>query len=177
MSLRAEGLKKRYGSRLVVDGVSVEVNAGEIVGLLGPNGAGKTTSFYMIVGLVRPDAGSITLDGTDVSPLPMFRRARQGLGDLCQEPSIFRRLSVRDNLDAILEHLPLSPEERRRKRDTLLEDLAGALAGPQEAQQRLEEGGLAGAVGAQQAHHAVLHVEGQALQGHGLPVSDFQLLE
>ncbi len=123
MALRAEGLKKKYGQRLVVDGVNLEVRPGEIVGLLGPNGAGKTTSFYMMVGLVRPDAGAITLDDRDVSLLPMYRRARAGLGYLCQEPSIFRGLTVEDNLSAVLEHLPLSEEERARKRDRLLEDL------------------------------------------------------
>ncbi len=123
MALRAEGLKKKYGQRLVVDGVNLEVRPGEIVGLLGPNGAGKTTSFYMMVGLVRPDAGAITLDDRDVSLLPMYKRARAGLGYLCQEPSIFRGLTVEDNLSAVLEHLPLSEEERARKRDRLLEDL------------------------------------------------------
>lgn len=123
MALRAEGLKKKYGQRLVVDGVNLEVRPGEIVGLLGPNGAGKTTSFYMMVGLIRPDAGAITLDDRDVSLLPMYKRARSGLGYLCQEPSIFRGLTVEDNLSAVLEHLPLSEEERARKRDRLLEDL------------------------------------------------------
>lgn len=123
MSLLAENLKKSYGDRLVVDGVTVEVNPGEIVGLLGPNGAGKTTSFHMAVGLLKPDAGRITIDGKDVSGLPMFKRARAGLGYLAQEPSIFRRLSVQDNLNAILEHLPLLPDERKGKRERLLADL------------------------------------------------------
>lgn len=123
MALRAEGLRKKYGRRTVVEGVSIEVNPGEIVGLLGPNGAGKTTSFYMIVGFVRPDKGSITLDGDDVSGLPMYRRARKGLGYLCQEPSIFRRMSVEDNLTAILEHTGLTPEEQKTKRTKLLTEL------------------------------------------------------
>lgn len=123
MALRAEDLRKSYGSRFVVDGVSVEVHPGEIVGLLGPNGAGKTTSFYMTVGLVRPDGGRILIDERDVSSLPMYRRARAGLGYLAQEPSIFRRLSVEDNLNAILEHAPLSPAQRTEKRDRLLADL------------------------------------------------------
>jgi len=123
VALRAVQLKKSFAGRTVVDGVSVEVHPGEIVGLLGPNGAGKTTNFYMIVGLLRPDEGKITLDDRDVSGFPMFQRARAGLGYLAQEPSIFRRLSVEDNLNAILEHLPLSPAERGAKRDALLADL------------------------------------------------------
>ncbi len=123
MPLHADALKKRYGVRTVVDGVSLEVNPGEIVGLLGPNGAGKTTSFYMMVGLVRPDGGAITLDGQDVSDLPMYRRARTGLGYLCQEPSIFRRMTVEDNLMAILENLPLDPSEQKNKCEKLLQEL------------------------------------------------------
>ena len=133
MALRAEDLRKRYGSRLVVDGVSVEVHPGEIVGLLGPNGAGKTTSFYMTVGLVRPDGGRVLIDDQDVSALPMYRRARAGLGYLAQEPSIFRRLSVEDNLNAILEHAPLSPAQRSEKRDRLLADLGLTRLGKQMA--------------------------------------------
>ncbi|HNI57539.1 MAG TPA: ATP-binding cassette domain-containing protein, partial [Elusimicrobiota bacterium] len=133
MALRAEDLRKRYGSRLVVDGVSVEVHPGEIVGLLGPNGAGKTTSFYMTVGLVRPDGGRVLIDDQDVSALPMYRRARAGLGYLAQEPSIFRRLSVEDNLNAILEHTPLSPAQRSEKRDRLLADLGLTRLGKQMA--------------------------------------------
>jgi lipopolysaccharide export system ATP-binding protein len=123
VALRAENLQKKYGHRLVVDGVSLDVHPGEIVGLLGPNGAGKTTSFYMTVGLVRPDGGRILIDDSDVSGLPLYRRARAGLGYLSQEPSIFRRLSVEDNLNAILEHLPLSPAERVFKRDKLLSEM------------------------------------------------------
>jgi lipopolysaccharide export system ATP-binding protein len=123
MPLRAEKLQKRYGTRRVVDGVSIAVNPGEIVGLLGPNGAGKTTSFYMIVGLVRPDGGEISLDDQVLSDLPMYKRARRGLGYLCQEPSIFRRMTVEQNLDAILEHTKLSKAERGAKRDGLLDEL------------------------------------------------------
>src|SRR5476649_2163 len=101
--LRAEQLKKRYKSRVVVKDVSLEVRSGEVVGLLGPNGAGKTTCFYMIVGLVGADAGSITLDGTQVTRLPIHRRARLGLSYLPQEASVFRQLSVEDNIRAVLE--------------------------------------------------------------------------
>jgi len=121
--LRTEQLKKVYGGRTVVNGVSLEVRPGEIVGLLGPNGAGKTTTFYMTVGLIRPDGGRIYLDEQDVSEQPMYRRARSGLGYLCQEPSVFRRLSVQQNLDAILEYLPMSDTERTGRREKLLEEL------------------------------------------------------
>ena len=103
--LRAEGLVKAYKKRRVVDGVSLEIHPGQIVGLLGPNGAGKTTSFYMSVGLVPPDGGSVYFDGQDVSRTPMYQRARLGMGYLSQEPSIFRRLTVKDNIMAILEML------------------------------------------------------------------------
>ncbi|HOW28795.1 MAG TPA: LPS export ABC transporter ATP-binding protein [Elusimicrobiota bacterium] len=123
MMLRTEQLKKVYGGRTVVNGVSLEVRPGEIVGLLGPNGAGKTTTFYMTVGLIRPDGGRIYLDEQDVSEQPMYRRARSGLGYLCQEPSVFRRLSVQQNLDAILEYLPMSDTERTGRREKLLEEL------------------------------------------------------
>jgi lipopolysaccharide export system ATP-binding protein len=123
VSLRAEGLIKSYSGRRVVDGVSVEVNPGEIVGLLGPNGAGKTTSFHMIVGLVRPDAGGVSLDGRDVSDMPLYKRARAGMGYLSQEPSIFRRMTVEDNLASILEYTSLSAEDQRKKRDWLIKDL------------------------------------------------------
>ncbi len=120
--LQARGLRKRYGPRTVVDGVDLHLERGEIVALLGPNGAGKTTTFYMMVGFVRPDAGRIELSGRDVTRLPMHRRARAGLGYLAQEPSAFRRMSVRDNLMAILEFQPLSPTERRARADDLLEE-------------------------------------------------------
>lgn len=121
--LEVEGLVKAYRGRRVVDGVSFHVAAGEIVGLLGPNGAGKTTSFRMTMGLVRPDEGRVRLLGRDCTRLPMYRRARLGMGYLPQEPSIFRRLTVRQNLLAVLETLPLSRDERRREADRLLEDL------------------------------------------------------
>jgi lipopolysaccharide export system ATP-binding protein len=122
--LSGQGLTKAYRRRRVVDGVDIELRQGEIVGLLGPNGAGKTTTFYMIVGLVRPDAGRIYFDGDDISALQMYRRARRGLGYLSQEPSIFRRLAVEENVLAILETLPLTDAERRRRLEQLLEELS-----------------------------------------------------
>ena len=122
--LSACRLAKSYRSRLVVGGVSLEVRSGEIVGLLGPNGAGKTTSFYMIIGLVACDSGTVELDGHDLTDRPMHVRARAGLGYLPQEPSIFRHLSVRDNVMAILETRPgLGKGERERRLDTLLGEL------------------------------------------------------
>ena len=111
--LETQNLQKSYGGRQVVDAVDITVRRGEIVGLLGPNGAGKTTTFSMIMGHVRPDGGRILFNGADISPLPMYKRARIGIGYLAQEPSIFRRLSVRQNILAILETLGLSPRERR----------------------------------------------------------------
>ncbi len=120
MKLRAENLVKHYGAKRVVDGVSVEVNQGEIVGLLGPNGAGKTTSFYMFVGLVRPDEGSVFLGDTKITAWPMFKRAKQGIGYLPQEASIFRELSVEDNIRAILEMTKLSTFEQAEKLETLI---------------------------------------------------------
>lgn len=123
-TLEALGLIKSYRRRRVVNDVSIEVREGEIVGLLGPNGAGKTTTFYMIVGLVRPEAGRITLDGREISILPMYRRARLGIGYLAQEPSIFRKLTVEENVLAILETLPLSRDERDRRLESLLADLS-----------------------------------------------------
>jgi lipopolysaccharide export system ATP-binding protein len=122
--LRAESLTKRLGGRDILGGVTVEVAAGEVVGLLGPNGAGKTTTFYCVVGLLKPDGGQVTLNGIDVTREPMYRRARLGISYLAQEPSVFRKLSVADNLLAILETLPLSNEERRERLDTLLEELS-----------------------------------------------------
>jgi len=116
-------LVKAYHRRKVVNGVNLKVQRGEIVGLLGPNGAGKTTSFYMIVGLIKPTAGRVFFQGRDITGEPMFRRARQGMGYLSQEPSIFRRLTVRENVMAILETLPLSARERRARLDVLLEEL------------------------------------------------------
>jgi lipopolysaccharide export system ATP-binding protein len=121
--LRAEGLCKSYRKRAVVDGVSIEVAQGEIVALLGPNGAGKTTTFYLVTGLIRPDAGRIFLDETDMTGEPMYRRARRGIGYLAQEPSIFRRMTVEENVLAILETLPLAKAERLARLDEMLADL------------------------------------------------------
>jgi lipopolysaccharide export system ATP-binding protein len=121
--LRAEHLTKSYGGRRVVNDVSIEVEAGQVIGLLGPNGAGKTTTFYMIVGLVRPDAGTVFLNGEDVTGLPMYERARRGLSYLPQEPSIFRKLTVEENILAILETLDLGPEGRRERLRQLLDEL------------------------------------------------------
>ncbi|ROR29759.1 LPS export ABC transporter ATP-binding protein [Inmirania thermothiophila] len=122
--LEAEGLVKRYRGRKVVDGVSLRVGPGEAVGLLGPNGAGKTTSFYMIVGLVAADAGRILLDGEDITRRPMHLRARAGLGYLPQEPSVFRRLTVAENILAVLEtRRDLDPPARRSRLEALLEEL------------------------------------------------------
>ncbi len=120
--LEGKNLVKIYSKRKVVNDVSISVNQGEIVGLLGPNGAGKTTTFYMIVGMIHPDKGQIFFDGKDISRLPMYRRARLGVGYLSQEASIFRQLTVADNLNAIFETLPLSREERRLRRDKLLNE-------------------------------------------------------
>ena len=121
--LRAEGLVKIYGKRRVVNQVSLEVRQGEIVGLLGPNGAGKTTTFYMITGLIRPSAGRLYLDDRDLTRLPMYRRARLGVGYLSQEPSIFRGLTVEQNVLAILETLPMNRTQRRERARQLLEEL------------------------------------------------------
>ena len=121
--LRAEGVVKSYSSKIVVDGVDLEVKQGEVVGLLGPNGAGKTTTFYMIVGLARPDTGRIMIGGEDVTDLPMYLRARKGMNYLPQEPSVFRKLTVADNVLAVLEHLPHSREERYEIMEGLLRDL------------------------------------------------------
>jgi lipopolysaccharide export system ATP-binding protein len=121
--LRTESLVKVYGGRRVVNGVDISVRRGEVVGLLGPNGAGKTTTFYMTVGLVRPDGGKVFFDGNEVTHWPMHRRARLGMGYLAQEPSVFRKLTVEENLLAILETLPISAEERRFRLDYLLDEL------------------------------------------------------
>jgi lipopolysaccharide export system ATP-binding protein len=129
-TLRTESLTKSYGGRTVVKGVSVEVSSGEVVGLLGPNGAGKTTTFYMTVGLTAPDAGRVVLNGADVTADPMYVRARKGIGYLPQEPSVFRGLTVEQNIMAILETLNLSASERRtRLRDLLAELSLTPLAG------------------------------------------------
>jgi lipopolysaccharide export system ATP-binding protein len=122
-TLKTHELTKTYGGRTVVRGVSLEVTSGEVVGLLGPNGAGKTTTFYMTVGLTAPDAGRVTLDGQDVTDDPMYLRARKGLGYLPQEPSIFRGLTVEQNVLAILETLPLTSVERRQRARDLLAEL------------------------------------------------------
>ena len=118
--LQTEKLVKIYGGRAVVNGVDINCRRGEIVGLLGPNGAGKTTSFYMIVGLVQPNGGKVTFDGHDVTSYPMYRRARMGMGYLPQEESIFRKLTVEENLLAILEITPLNRKERRQRCEELL---------------------------------------------------------
>jgi lipopolysaccharide export system ATP-binding protein len=122
-TLRTDALTKSYGGRTVVRGVSVEVHSGEVVGLLGPNGAGKTTTFYMTVGLTGPDSGRVLLDGADVTNDPMYIRARKGIGYLPQEPSVFRGLTVRQNILAILETLRLSAAERRTRLGGLLAEL------------------------------------------------------
>jgi lipopolysaccharide export system ATP-binding protein len=122
--LRATALEKSYGKRQVLKSVSVEVHPGEVVGLLGPNGAGKTTTFYCVVGLTRPDSGSVLLGERDLTREPMFRRARHGISYLPQEPSVFRGLTVAENIRAILETLPLSTEARRARLEELLEELS-----------------------------------------------------
>ncbi len=122
--LRANALEKSYGKRRVLKSVSVEVHPGEVVGLLGPNGAGKTTTFYCVVGLTRPDSGSVLLGDQNLTREPMFRRARYGISYLPQEPSVFRGLTVAENINAILETLPLSPEARRARLEELLEELS-----------------------------------------------------
>ena len=121
--LRVEDLVKTYGRKRVVDQVSLNVDCGEIVGLLGPNGAGKTTTFYMIVGLIRADKGCIFLNEIDLTDIPMYKRARLGISYLPQEPSVFRKLTVEDNILAILEIMDLSKSERKRRLEKLLEDL------------------------------------------------------
>lgn len=121
--LNCEGLVKTYKKRRVVDGVSIRVEESEIVGLLGPNGAGKTTTFYMLTGMIGPNNGSIFLSGQDITNVPMYKRARLGIGYLAQESSIFRRLTVEENINAILETLGLSKAERRSRLEALLEEL------------------------------------------------------
>jgi lipopolysaccharide export system ATP-binding protein len=122
MILRAENIVKRYRNRTVVKDVSIEVNQGEIVGLLGPNGAGKTTSFYMIVGLVQPNEGQIFLDQENITKLPVYRRAQMGIGYLAQEASVFRQMSVEDNIRSVLEMTKMSKEEQRDKVETLISE-------------------------------------------------------
>jgi lipopolysaccharide export system ATP-binding protein len=122
MILRTESLIKKYKQRVVVNDVSIEVNQGEIVGLLGPNGAGKTTSFYMIVGLIRPNAGKIFLEDKEITSEPMYRRAQRGIGYLAQEASVFRKLSVEDNLKAVLEFSKFSKGEQKDRVESLLDE-------------------------------------------------------
>ncbi|GAB4302289.1 MAG: LPS export ABC transporter ATP-binding protein [Desulfuromonadia bacterium] len=121
-TLAARRLKKSYGSRCVVKGIDLDLQTGTVIGLLGPNGAGKTTTFYMVAGLVRPDEGSVTIDGREITNLPMHRRAEIGLGYLPQEPSVFRKLTVRQNLMAILETLPIDRREMNARAEELLEE-------------------------------------------------------
>jgi len=120
MILRSEELQKIYGKRMVVKGVSLSVNQGEIVGLLGPNGAGKTTTFYMVVGFIKPNEGRVFLDGDEITDLPMYKRAQRGIGYLPQEPSVFRKLSVEDNIKAVLEMMPYSKEDQRARLEQLI---------------------------------------------------------
>lgn len=122
MKLHTKGLVKKYGSRTVVQDVSINVNQGEIVGLLGPNGAGKTTSFYMTVGLVKPNAGRIFLDDRDITNLPVYKRAQLGVGYLAQESSVFRTLSIEDNLKAVLELSKFSKQEQKARVESLLDE-------------------------------------------------------
>jgi len=137
-ALEGHRLTKRYSGRTVVDKVEVRVGKGEVVGLLGPNGAGKTTTFYMLVGLLKPDSGTVALGGNDITMLPLYQRARRGISYLPQEPSVFRKLSVEQNLMAVLETLPLNDEERQARLQSLLgeldiahlaKSLAGVLSG------------------------------------------------
>jgi lipopolysaccharide export system ATP-binding protein len=122
MLLRADNIIKKYRNRTVVKGVSFQVKQGEIVGLLGPNGAGKTTSFYMVVGMIKPNSGSIFLDDQDITQEPMYRRAQRGIGYLAQEASVFRKLTVEDNIKAILEMTPMPKNEQKEKCEMLLEE-------------------------------------------------------
>ncbi len=124
MKLQTQNILKKYSGRVVVENVSIELNQGEIVGLLGPNGAGKTTSFYIIVGLISPDKGSVFLDDIEITKLPMYKRAQMGIGYLPQEVSVFRKLSVQDNIMAILEMTKLNKAERKTKMEKLLEDFS-----------------------------------------------------
>lgn len=120
--LRADNIVKKYGSRTVVKGVSFEVKQGEIVGLLGPNGAGKTTSFYMVVGLVKPNEGHVYLDDVEITSNPMYKRAQKGIGYLAQEASVFRKLSVEDNIRGVLQMTKLSKKEQKAKLESLLDE-------------------------------------------------------
>src|SRR3990172_5298944 len=123
LKLQGSGLSKSYRGRKVVDELGLEIGQGEVVGLLGPNGAGKTTTFYILVVLASPDSGRVLLNGDDITDLPMYLRARSGISYLPQEPSVFRQLTVEENLMAVLETLPVSPERRRRRTEELLAQL------------------------------------------------------
>lgn len=122
MILRAENIKKKYGSKYVVNGISLQVEQGEIVGLLGPNGAGKTTSFYMIVGMIQPNEGKIYLDNHEITQYPMYKRAMEGVGYLSQEASIFRKLSVEDNILSVLQFSKMSKADQKEKMESLLSE-------------------------------------------------------
>ncbi len=124
MKLRADNIVKKYGSRTVVKGVSFEVNQGEIVGLLGPNGAGKTTSFYMVVGLIKPNEGQVFLEQEEITKYPMYKRAQSGIGYLAQEASVFRKLSVEQNIMGVLEMTKLSKKEQKAKLESLLDEFS-----------------------------------------------------
>lgn len=122
MKLYTENIEKKYGKRTVVKGVSINVNQGEIVGLLGPNGAGKTTSFYMIVGLIKPNSGKVLLDGDEITKLPMYKRAQRGIGYLPQESSVFRKLSIEDNIKSVLEMSSFSKKEQEERLESVLDE-------------------------------------------------------
>jgi lipopolysaccharide export system ATP-binding protein len=139
LKLQAAELRKSYRGRKVVDNVNLEIQQGEVVGLLGPNGAGKTTTFYILVGLARPDYGRVLLDGEDITDLPMYLRARSGISYLPQEPSVFRKLTVEENLLAVLETLPLTPEQRRDRVEELLAEMG--LEGVRNSQAHVLSGG------------------------------------
>jgi lipopolysaccharide export system ATP-binding protein len=139
LRLQAADLRKSYRGRAVVDNVSLEIQQGEVVGLLGPNGAGKTTTFYILVGLARPDYGRVLLDGEDITDLPMYLRARSGISYLPQEPSVFRKLTVEENLFAVLETLPLTVEQRRDRVEELLAQMG--LDGVRNSQAHVLSGG------------------------------------
>ena len=124
MKLRAENIQKIYGNRKVVKGISLEVNQGEIIGLLGPNGAGKTTSFYMIVGMIQPNEGHIYLDDQEITEFPMFKRAQNGIGYLAQEASVFRKLSVEDNIRSVLQFTGRTKAEENEKLESLIEEFS-----------------------------------------------------
>src|SRR5580658_1666612 len=130
LKLQAVDLNKSYRGRKIVDDLDLEIGQGEVVSLLGPNGAGKTTTFYILVGLAKPDSGRVLLNGDDITALPMYLRARSGISYLPQEPSVFRQLTVQDNLRAVLETLPLSPEQQRDRLEELLAQMGLRRCGP-----------------------------------------------